>query len=94
MSARRMARDGHGLFHVSPGPAMPNPSMPCGWATPETALQLFLGWPDRRTGGMRLCSTLLDTTRRTPLINSSQHPGKKYEKVVQVAPMIRQMLNG
>jgi hypothetical protein len=36
----RMARGGHGLPRVSPRLAMLNPSMPCGWATPETAL-----WP-------------------------------------------------
>jgi hypothetical protein len=29
---------GHGLPKVSPGSAMPHPSMPCRWATPETAL--------------------------------------------------------
>jgi hypothetical protein len=28
---------GHGLPKVLPGPAMPNPSTPCGQATPETA---------------------------------------------------------
>ena len=33
----RMARGGHGLPKVSPGPAMPNQSIPCGWATPKTA---------------------------------------------------------
>jgi hypothetical protein len=32
-----MVRGGHGLPKVSPGPAMPYPSMPCRWATPETA---------------------------------------------------------
>jgi hypothetical protein len=32
-----MARGDHGLPKVSPGPAMPDRSMPCGWATPETA---------------------------------------------------------
>jgi hypothetical protein len=30
-----MGRDGHGLPKVSPGPAMPNPSTPCGWTTPK-----------------------------------------------------------
>jgi hypothetical protein len=32
-----MAEGGHGLPKVSPGPAMPDPSKPCGRATPETA---------------------------------------------------------
>jgi hypothetical protein len=40
---RRMARDGHGLPKISPEPAQPDPSMPFGWATPETAIQPFLG---------------------------------------------------
>jgi hypothetical protein len=31
-----MARGGHGLPKVSPGPAMPYPSTPCGWSTTET----------------------------------------------------------
>jgi hypothetical protein len=35
-----MASGGHGLPIVSPGLAMPDPSMPCGRATPGTAL-----WP-------------------------------------------------
>jgi hypothetical protein len=36
----RTATGGHGLPIVSPGPAIPYPSTPCGRATPETAL-----WP-------------------------------------------------
>jgi hypothetical protein len=48
-----MARGGHGLPKVSPGPAMPYPSTPCGWTTPETALRLFQEWPARRAGGLR-----------------------------------------
>jgi hypothetical protein len=43
----RMARGAHGLAKVSPGPSMPYLSMPCEWATPEMALQLFQGWPGR-----------------------------------------------
>jgi hypothetical protein len=39
-----MARGDHGLPKVSPGPAMPYPSMPYRQATPETALQPFMGW--------------------------------------------------
>jgi uncharacterized Zn-finger protein len=37
-----MARVIHGPAKVSPGPAMLDPSMPCGRPTPETSLQLFL----------------------------------------------------
>jgi hypothetical protein len=60
-----MARGGYELPKVSPGPAMPNPSMPCGRATPETTLQPFLEFPAHRAGGLRPSSTLLDTPRRT-----------------------------
>jgi hypothetical protein len=66
----RMARSIHGLPKVSPGPTMPNPSTPCGRATPKTASWPFLGLPARRVGGLRPSSTLLDTPRRTGL-NSS-----------------------
>jgi hypothetical protein len=38
-SPGRMARGGHGLPKVSLRLAMPYPSMPCGWAIPETAFQ-------------------------------------------------------
>jgi hypothetical protein len=34
---RRMARGGHGLPKVSPGPTMPDHSTPNRWTTPETA---------------------------------------------------------
>jgi hypothetical protein len=51
----RMARGIHGLSKVSPGPAMLDPSTPCGRATPETALWPFRGWSSRRS------SFLLDT---------------------------------
>jgi hypothetical protein len=37
---RRMARGDHRLPQVLPWPAMPDPSTPCGQASPETAL-----WP-------------------------------------------------
>jgi hypothetical protein len=66
----RMARGGYGLPKVSPGPAMLDPSTPCGQATPERALQPFQGWPARRAGGLRLSSTLLDTARRTAMVGS------------------------
>jgi hypothetical protein len=46
----RMARGGHG-----PGPALPYPSMPCGRATPETAVPL-LKRPNGRFRGGRLLS--------------------------------------
>jgi hypothetical protein len=62
----RMVRGGHGLSKVSPGPAIPNPSTPCGQATPETALRPFRGWPARRAGGLRPSSTPLITPRHTP----------------------------
>jgi hypothetical protein len=41
---------GHGLPKVSPGPAMPDPSTPFGWAIPETTLQPFLECPAHRAG--------------------------------------------
>jgi hypothetical protein len=59
----RMARGRHGLPKDSPGPAMPDPSMPCGRTTLEIALRPFLGWP----AAQRPSSTLLDTPRRTPM---------------------------
>jgi hypothetical protein len=52
-SHRREARGGHGA-----GPPMADPSTSCGRATPETALQPFLGWPARRAGGLMLSSTV------------------------------------
>jgi hypothetical protein len=48
-----MARGIHGLPKVSPRTALPNPSTPCGRATPETTLRPFLGWPAPRAGGLR-----------------------------------------
>jgi hypothetical protein len=35
-------KGGHGLPKVSTGPTMPDPSIPCGQASPETALRPFL----------------------------------------------------
>jgi hypothetical protein len=52
-----MARGGHGLRKVSLGPAMLASSVPCGQATPETALELFLWWPTHRVGGLCPSST-------------------------------------
>ena len=62
-----MARGGHGLPKVSPGPAMPDPSTPCGRATPETALRPFQGRVAHRAGGLRPSFTLLETPRRMPM---------------------------
>jgi hypothetical protein len=64
----RMGRGGHGLPKVSPEPAMPDPSMPCGRATHETALWPFQEWPAHRVGDLRPSSTSLDTPRCTPMI--------------------------
>jgi hypothetical protein len=58
---------GRGLPKVSSGLAIPDPSMPCGRATPETNFQLFLGWPTYRAGGLRLSSTLLVIPRHMPM---------------------------
>jgi hypothetical protein len=54
-----MARGGHGLPKVSTGSTMPDPSTPCGQATPETASQLQ-GWPTHKAGGLEPSSTILD----------------------------------
>jgi hypothetical protein len=59
----RMARDGHGLPKVLPGPAMPYPCTPCRRANPKRALQPFQGWPTPKAGCLRLSSTPLVTTR-------------------------------
>jgi hypothetical protein len=40
-SHRGMAKGGHGLPKVIPGPAMPYPSTPCKRATPETGSRPF-----------------------------------------------------
>jgi hypothetical protein len=69
-----MGRGDHGLPKVSPGPTMPYPSMPCGRASPETAisaLRLFQLWPACRAGGLRPSPTPLDTPRRAPMATSS-----------------------
>jgi hypothetical protein len=63
----RMARGGHELPKVSQGLVMPDPSMPCGRATAETALWPFQGWPARRVGGLRPSTILLDTPLCTPM---------------------------
>jgi hypothetical protein len=67
MTHERMARGGHGLPKVLPGTALPDTSTPCGQATPETTLRLFLGWLTRKAGSLRPSSTPLDTPRRTPM---------------------------
>jgi hypothetical protein len=63
----RMARGGHRLPKVSPGPTMPKPSTFCGQADPKTALRSVFLWPIHRLCGMRLFSTPLDTLRRMGL---------------------------
>jgi hypothetical protein len=67
VSSRRMAMGGHGLFKISVGPTMPDPSSPCRRTIPETALRAFQGWPACRAGSLWPSSTLLDTTHRTPM---------------------------
>jgi hypothetical protein len=62
-----MAIGGHGLPKVSPGPASPDPSTPCGRATPLIGLRLFQGCPTRRAGGLLPSSTLMNTQRHTPV---------------------------
>jgi hypothetical protein len=57
MDAWQLARSSHGLSKVSLRLTKPDPSTPCGRATPETALRLFQGRPS---------STPMDTPRRTP----------------------------
>jgi hypothetical protein len=63
----RVARGG--LPKVSPGPAMPHPSMPCSWASPESTMWLFQGWPARRAGNLQLSSSPLVTPCRTPMLH-------------------------
>jgi hypothetical protein len=57
-----MARGGHGLPKVSPGPAMTDIYMPC-----SRALRPFQGWPTQRADSLQPFSTLLDTPRRMPM---------------------------
>jgi hypothetical protein len=63
-----MAKGSHGLPKVSPGPTMTYSSMPCGQATREMTKKLFQEWPAHRVGGLQRSSTLLDTPRRTPMV--------------------------
>jgi hypothetical protein len=63
----RTGRGIHGLPKVSCVPAMPDPYISCGQATPQTALQPFGGWPTHRVGGLRPSSSFLDTPRCTCL---------------------------
>jgi hypothetical protein len=69
-----MGRGDHGHPKVSSGLNMPDPSMPCRRATPETALWPFRGWPTRRVGCLRMSSTLLDSPRRTPMVGGGYQP--------------------
>jgi hypothetical protein len=72
----------HRLPKVSPGPAMPAPSILCGWVLPETALWLVLKWPAYRVSGLQPSSTPLDTPPSTGLI-----PGLVAIKPVQATRM-------
>jgi hypothetical protein len=65
-----MARGGHGISKVPLRPAMPDPSMLCGWATPETASWPFQGWSACRAGGLRPSFTPLDNQRRTTMLEN------------------------
>lgn len=58
-----MASGSHGPPKVSPGPAMPDLSMPCRWATPETAM----GWATCSMGDLQPSSFPWDTPRRMPM---------------------------
>jgi hypothetical protein len=66
----RIAKGIHGLLKVSPGSYLPDPSMPCWRATPEMALQPFMGWLACRAGGLQPSSTPLDTPDSMGLPNS------------------------
>jgi hypothetical protein len=68
----RMGKSGHGLPKVSPGPAMPYPSVPCVRPPLKQSPGHFRGGS---TAGRTACGHLLaplDTPRRTPL-NGSQN---------------------
>jgi hypothetical protein len=66
---RRMAKGGHGLPNVSPGPAMPYLSMPCGQATLKQPYGCFWGSPP--TGWtldrLQLFSNPLNTPHCSPM---------------------------
>jgi len=67
-----MARGGHGHPKVSPMPAMPYSSMPCVWATPEMAIQLFQGWLVCRAACGRLLAPWTPHAVRLCLVDSDQ----------------------
>ena len=84
-----MARGGHGNLKVSPGPAMPYLSTPCGQAILETALWPFQGWSTRRASRLWLSSTPLDTPHCTSmpmvpltLMTTYGHPQGLLETVI------------
>jgi hypothetical protein len=58
-----MASNIHELLKVSLSSAMPDPSTPCGRATPETTLRPFLGWPTGRAGDLQPSSWIPDAVR-------------------------------
>jgi hypothetical protein len=47
--------------------AVSYPCTPCGRASPTKALQVFQGWPARKTGGLRPSSAPLNNPRRSPM---------------------------
>jgi hypothetical protein len=71
-----MERGGQGHPTVSPGPAIPDPSTPCGQATPKMALQLSQGWLAHGPGGLQPSSTLLDTPCCTPMAEEGWWSGE------------------
>jgi hypothetical protein len=62
-----MGSGGHGPLKVSPCPVMPYPSIPCGRATLDIALQPFQGWPTYKASGLWLSSAPVDTLHCTPM---------------------------
>jgi hypothetical protein len=60
----RMAKGGHGLPKLSPGPAMPDHFMPCGRATPNMAVSRVARPQAERPAAI---FTLLEIPRRMPM---------------------------
>jgi hypothetical protein len=87
----RMEMDGHGLPKVSPGLALPYPSMPCGRTTPEVALRLFQGWPTHRASGLQPSSIPLNTPRCMPMAMTQQR--NELQLVAKAFPIHTVILN-
>jgi hypothetical protein len=64
----RMARGGHELPKVSPGPAIPYPSTHCSRVILETPYGCFMGGPPLRAGNLLSTFTTLDTPRHMPMV--------------------------